>query len=96
MPKVVFIKNGERFEVETETVGSSLLEIAKENNIDMDNACGGNGICTTCMIRILEGQENAGPMTEREEIMGMDPEDPSVRLGCQCMVNGDMEVELAY
>lgn len=96
MPKVTYIKNGKRIEIETDNIGASLLDVALENAIDMDHACGGNGICTTCMVQIHEGVDVLGKMTEREEIMGMDPDMPNVRLGCQCQINGDCEVELAY
>ncbi len=96
MPKITYIKNGQKTEIETDNVGASLLDIAQENGVDMDHACGGNGICTTCMVQVKSGSENLSDMTEREEIMGMDPEDPTLRLGCQCQVSGDVEVELAY
>jgi ferredoxin len=62
----------------------------------MDSACGGNGVCTTCLVKVVEGAENLGPVTEKEEIMGMDADNPEYRLGCQCCVSGDCEVELAY
>ena len=96
MPKVVFIKDGKEIEIETDDIGESLLQIATDNGVQMDSACGGNGICTTCMVQVQEGRDNLGEMTEREEIMGMDPETMDLRLGCQCQLNGDCKVELAY
>ena len=63
----------------------------------MDQACGGNGVCTTCMIKVNSGVENLSPMTEKEEMMGLDPENPEVRLGCQCMLNGgECDAEIAF
>jgi 2Fe-2S ferredoxin len=96
MAKITYIKNGNPIEIETDANGQSLLEIAQENAVDMDNACGGNGVCTTCMVKVESGLENLGPITDREEMMGMDAENPEMRLGCQCAVNGDCTVELAY
>lgn len=96
MPKVTFIKNGQNIEIETDKTGQSLLEIAQENAVEMDSACGGNGVCTTCLVQVQSGVENLGPITEREEMMGMDAENPENRLGCQCSVDGDCCVELAY
>jgi len=96
MPKVTYIKNGKKIEIDTDKEDQSLLDLALANDIDMEHACGGNGICTTCMVKVHQGEEVLGEMTEREEIMGMDPDDMSLRLGCQCQIGGDCEVELAY
>jgi ferredoxin len=96
MAKITYIKNGKKIEIESPSTGQSLLEIAQENLIEMDSACGGNGVCTTCLVKVVEGAENLGSVTEKEEIMGMDADNPEYRLGCQCSVNGDCCVELAY
>lgn len=96
MAKVTFIKNGQKIEIDADAHGQTILEIAHANAVDMDSACGGNGVCTTCLVQVQEGLENLGPITEREEMMGMGPENPENRLGCQCTVNGDCCVELAY
>jgi ferredoxin len=96
MPKIKYIKNGQTIEIESDEVGQSLLSIAQANGVDMDTACGGNGVCTTCLVKVVDGAENLGPVTEKEEIMGMDATNPEYRLGCQCSVEGDCEVELAY
>ena len=29
-------------------------------------------------------------------MMGLDPEQPEIRLGCQCQANGECDVEIAY
>jgi ferredoxin len=91
MPKVTFIYNGEMKEVEGEA-GKTILEIAIENDIPMEHACGGNGFCTTCMCKVKKGKENLSDRNEREENMGVinDPD----RLGCQAKVEGDVEIEM--
>jgi ferredoxin len=49
------------------------------------------------MVRIRDGKENLNPMTEKEEMMGLDPEQPDVRLGCQCRINGgSCDAEIAF
>jgi len=93
--KVTFRRDGQKVPVDC-ACGQSLLAIAKENDIQMDNACGGNGVCTTCMVKVKSGAENLSEMTEREEMMGLDPDQPEIRLGCQCIANGDCDVEIAY
>jgi len=95
MAKVTIVKNGKTYEVESDGT-LTLLELCNENDIEMEQACGGNGVCTTCLVEVKEGAENLSEITDREEMMGMDPEDPKQRLGCQCKANGDCTVELAY
>lgn len=74
--------------------GSNFREVAQAQNLDVPFGCE-NGICSTCLIHIQSGKENIGPKTEQEEFTldarGVAPEDMSVRLGCQCTVNGDVE-----
>lgn len=91
MPKVRFHYNGQIHEVVAED-GQTLLQIALDNGIPIEHACGGNGFCTTCMCKVKEGMGNLSPRNDREENMGIinDPE----RLSCQAEISGDVEVEV--
>jgi ferredoxin len=93
--KITYIKNGTPIQIETDS-DQSLLAVAQENMVEVDSACGGNGVCTTCLVKVVNGAENLTPVTEKEEVMGMDASNPEYRLGCQCSATGDCEVELAY
>lgn len=94
---ITMTKDGEDKRLENISKELTLLELAQENNIQMDSACGGNGACTTCMVKVHKGAENLSEITEREEMMGMSSDSPDYRLGCQCKVTGgDVEVELMY
>jgi len=42
-----------------------------------------NGLCGTCMIDIVEGEENLSPLTEAEKILKRDRQN---RLACQCQI----------
>ena len=69
--------------------------------------CLGNGLCGTCRVNIVKGMENASPMGVMEKIKFHNPiPDPlpalqfissekTLRLSCQTLVNGDIEVETA-
>jgi 2Fe-2S ferredoxin len=92
MPTVTYIfANGERRMIEAEE-GQTLLQIALDNGIPVEHACGGNGFCTTCMCKVQKGMENLSERNDREENMGV-TEDPD-RLSCQSEVKGDVEVEV--
>lgn len=91
MPKVTFLMNGQRKEVETEA-GKTVLQIALDSGIPIEHACGGNGFCTTCICKVREGMESLSPRNDREENMGI-IDDPD-RLSCQSEVQGDVVVEV--
>lgn len=91
MPKIIFHIGDQVREVEGPE-GERILQIALDNGIPMEHACGGNGFCTTCLCRVKNGMENLSPRNDREENMGVtgDPE----RLSCQARLHGDIEVEI--
>lgn len=93
MSTITFIyPDGQMQKVECEN-GASILKIALDHGIPMENACGGNGFCTTCMCGIdAPSMANLSPRNDREENMGV-TDDP-LRLGCQAEVQGDVTVKL--
>ena len=91
MPKVTFHHDGQVTETEAEN-GQTLLQVALDNGIAMEHACGGNGFCTTCMCNVKSGMENLSERNDKEENMGV-TDDPE-RLSCQAEVNGDVEIEV--
>lgn len=71
--------------------GESLLEIAVEQEIPLDHACGGDAVCSTCAVRILEGAELLTDMEdlERETLDKLVPKrSPETRLACQTLLTG--------
>jgi len=94
---ITMIKDGNETLIKGSKKDATLLEVAQDNNVQMDNACGGNGACTTCMVKVHKGAENLSEVTDREEMMGMNSDNPEYRLGCQCKITGgDVNVELMY
>ncbi|MDA1208776.1 MAG: 2Fe-2S iron-sulfur cluster-binding protein [bacterium] len=91
MPKVTFHFDGQTKTVEAAS-GEKILQIALDNGVGIEHACGGNGFCTTCLCNVKEGMANLSPRNDREENMGImdDPE----RLSCQAEVEGDVEIEV--
>ena len=73
----------------------SLLDIALNFHIPLEHACGGSCACTTCHVWIKEGEKNVLEAGDDE----LDRLDMAAdltlhsRLGCQCVVNGDVVIE---
>ena len=76
----------------------SLLDVALNNGIRLDHACGGNCACTTCHIWVKEGADNLCEMEDDEADrldMAADLQLNS-RLGCQAVITkpGKVVVEI--
>ena len=81
-------------EVAFETKSDTLLDISIKNKIPHLHECGGNGICTTCRVRVLEGIQNLSPKTEFEKTSSHARKwDPSIRLACQARPHGDVSIQ---
>jgi 2Fe-2S ferredoxin len=105
MPKVTFIIDGETHVAEFEPgqleysnhgKPESLLDVAKNFDIALEQACGGNCACTTCHVIVREGAQNLSEM-EDDEADRLDTAwdlTPQSRLGCQAVVTGDVVCEL--
>ena len=88
--KVSITINGkDKIEVEQ---GGSLLSTLSENGIYLPSACGGKGSCGQCKCQVPEGggeilDSEKGQFT-RKQIKD------HWRLGCQCKVKGDLEIQV--
>ncbi len=69
-------------------IDTSILELAEENNIDLNHNCGGVCACSTCHIYVLEGADFLEEISEKEEDFidrAINPRLES-RLGCQAII----------
>ncbi|WP_315788739.1 2Fe-2S iron-sulfur cluster-binding protein [Fischerella sp. JS2] len=77
--------------------GANLRQKALENGIDIYKLwgkmmnCGGYGQCGTCIVEIIEGQENLSPPTQIENRF-LKKKPANYRLACQTVVNGPVSV----
>jgi ferredoxin len=67
------------------------------SGVDRILHCPGLGCCGTCRVLITKGMENASPMGGWESMrlkvsMAYIGNEKTMRLSCQTLVNGDMEV----
>ena len=78
--------------------GANLRYKAMENGIDIYTLvgkmmnCGGYGQCGTCVVDIVEGEENLSPRTAVED-RKLKKRPKSCRLACQTIVNGPITVQ---
>lgn len=94
MPKMTFIHpDGSRIELDA-PVGLSVLEIAHNNNIDLEGACEGALACSTCHVVVdPEDYERLAEATEDEEDMldlafGLTH---TSRLSCQIVMSEELD-----
>lgn len=81
-------------EVSSDSNSKSLLDISIDNKIPHLHECGGNGVCTTCRVRILEGIQNLSPKSAFEISSSHARKwDPSIRLACQARPKGDVTLQ---
>jgi ferredoxin len=77
--------------------GTTLLEAAREAGLPMASACGADGICGRCGVRVLTGVAALSAETEPERLVKQRNRiDPDARLACRARVSGDVEVTAAY
>jgi class 3 adenylate cyclase len=80
--------------VETSNLDATLLDISIAHKITHWHECGGNGRCTTCRVRVLDGASHLSPPTRREtELAQARGWDPMIRLACQTTTSGDIVLE---
>lgn len=74
---------------------SSLLDVARASEIPTIAACGGNGMCSTCRVEVLEGLEHLAPRSSSEQTLADKHHWPdTVRLACATRVVGDGMVKV--
>ena len=68
--------------------GDPIRESCKELEVPFNCE---DGVCGTCAIEVVEGQENLSDLTEKEEFLDKDRKN---RLACQCKINsGNISID---
>jgi len=72
----------------------SLLDVSINERISHVHECGGNGKCTTCRVRILDGASNLNPRSPSEKQIAFNRKwDSGIRLACQAIPKGNVTVQ---
>jgi len=91
--KIIFVCKGEKKEFQV-PIGTTVLEAAHNNNIDLEGACEGSLACSTCHVIVDKNfYEMLKEPSEDEEDMldlafGLTP---TSRLGCQIIMTKDLD-----
>jgi adenylate cyclase len=73
--------------------GTSILEASRLNNIPHASVCGGRGRCSTCRVRIVDGEDALPEATaEERRVLERVGAPPKVRLACQTRPVSDVSV----
>mmetsp|Transcript_54044 Transcript_54044/g.135899 ORF Transcript_54044/g.135899 Transcript_54044/m.135899 type:complete len:181 (-) Transcript_54044:277-819(-) len=82
--------------------GMTILKVAKDNDVDIEGACGGQCACSTCHIYIKnKDMFDKFPQPDENELdmldMALDMDEDTSRLGCQLKLTAEhdgLEVQL--
>jgi 2Fe-2S ferredoxin len=100
MPKITFLPHDEicpEGAVVHAKAGTTILDTALKNGIDIEHACEKSCACTTCHVYVREGFDSLDEATDLEEdyldkAWGVDPDS---RLSCQALVaDEDLVIEI--
>lgn len=68
--------------------GESVLDVALNNDIQLQHNCGGVCGCSTCHVYVVKGEADLPEISDKEEDFIDRAVNPRInsRLGCQCVV----------
>lgn len=94
MPRVTFVLvDGTHQEIDA-AAGETLLQIAWDNHIDIEGACGGVMACSTCHVIVDEAfsARLEHPSQEEDEMLDLAwGLTPTSRLGCQIVLTDALD-----
>lgn len=91
--KIIFICKGERKEFQV-PIGTTVLEAAHNNNIDLEGACEGSLACSTCHVIVDKDfyDKLEKPSEDEEDMLDLAfGLTPTSRLGCQIIMTEELD-----
>ena len=75
-------------------LAGSILDIALNNGVEIDHACGGVCACSTCHIYVVSGGDTCSEAMDSEhDMLDLAPDvRPNSRLACQSVPNGEKDI----
>lgn len=94
MPKIIFVTQDNQEITVDAPVGLSVLEVAHQNNIDLEGACEGSLACSTCHVIVdpdWYGKLEA-PLEAEEDMLDLAFHlTETSRLGCQIIMTDELD-----
>ena len=94
MPKLIFVtSDGTEKSVDAEN-GLSVMEIARDNDLEIEGTCGGSISCCTCHVIIDKDWFSivGGPNPDEEDMLDLAVGlQPTSRLSCQIEVTNELD-----
>ncbi|WP_018591328.1 ASKHA domain-containing protein [Terrisporobacter glycolicus] len=76
-----------------EKENKTLMDVLLDENIFVDNACNGKGVCGKCKIKLISG--NLGELSETEKkLLSQEEINDNIRLSCLVKPKEDIKIEL--
>ncbi len=91
--KIIFISKGEKKEFQV-PLGTTVLEAAHNNNIDLEGACEGSLACSTCHVIVEKAfyDRLEEPCEDEEDMLDLAfGLTPTSRLGCQIVMTKELD-----
>lgn len=76
--------------------GDTVLDATHDNGIQLNHNCGAVCACSTCQVYVDKGMDSLPEISDKEEDFIDRAINPQInsRLGCQCVINADIEVTI--
>lgn len=94
MPKITFVNVDGSRQIVDAPLGLSVLEIAHQNNIDLEGACEGSLACSTCHVVVEPDWYDVLPEASEDEQDMLDLAfglTHTSRLGCQILMTEELD-----
>lgn len=91
--KIIFIEKGEKKEFQV-PVGTTVLEAAHNNNINLEGACEGSLACSTCHVIVDKNFYDmlSSPSEDEEDMLDLAfGLTQTSRLGCQIIMSKELD-----
>lgn len=76
---------------------SNLLKFLHSKGVPVGSACGGKGLCSSCKVRVLEGDKNLSRPNDTEQSLAeRNNLQKGERIACQTKVMGDIQITTSY
>ncbi|MCP4072519.1 MAG: DUF4445 domain-containing protein [Hyphomicrobiales bacterium] len=74
--------------------GASILQVAQQNDVEINATCGGRGRCRSCRVKMIKGTPPNATICDRSQLSDEEIRE-GFRLACQCFLKSDASIAIA-